>query len=429
MSQNLMRRDDDPRQAAMFSVGEAPWHRLGTRLETPPASAAEAIAAAGLDWEVVKVPLYVAGGHRLHAVAHRFAIMRPEHVDGDTCRVLGVVGGQYEPLQNREAFGFFDEVVAGGDAAYHTAGALGDGERIWVLAKLAGVIRVAQDDEVQKFLLLTSTHDGSGAVRALFTPVRVVCQNTLSQALGRGGGISVPHVRGMAEALAQARDVMRRALARYRDMEEAFVRMCAYRLTQVALRQYLGRVFPEPPVVDSEASHRASELARQRRAWAEVLFEAGAGNARPPVKGSLWAAYNGVTQLLDHGAGRVARRMKGGALFSDAHAGSLPEALPGSPSDALPAPLPPATTVRGVSGWSRDERRLESVWFGDGARLKTRACDEAVALIARRPSESSQDGLLTRLALSAEVGFMEIPIESGSPTAGHACVSSDWAVP
>lgn len=71
MSQNLMRRDDDPGQAAMFSVGEAPWHRLGTRFEQAPPSAAEAIGAAGLDWEVVKVPLYVAGGHRLHAVAQR----------------------------------------------------------------------------------------------------------------------------------------------------------------------------------------------------------------------------------------------------------------------------------------------------------------------------------------------------------------------
>jgi phage/plasmid-like protein (TIGR03299 family) len=378
MSHNLMRRDDNPRQTAMFSVGEAPWHHLGTRFEHPPASAAEAIGAAGLNWEVVKVPLYVARGRRMHAVAQRFAIMRPEHVEGDTCRVLGIVGGQYEPLQNRDAFGFFDGIIAGGSAAYHTAGALGDGERIWVLVKLTGVIHVAKDDEVQKFLLLTSTHDGSGAVRALFTPVRVVCQNTLSQALGRGGGISVPHVRGMAEALAQAREVMGRTLARYRDMEEVFARMCAYRLTQVALRQYLGRVFPEPPLMDSEASHRASELARHRRAWAEMLFEAGAGNDRSPVKGSLWAAYNGVTELIDHGAGRVARQVSGGVVLPD----SLRDALPEAPLDAPSGALPPATAVRGVSGWSRDERRLESVWFGDGARLKAHACDEAVALFA-----------------------------------------------
>ena len=384
MAHDLMRRDDDPNQAAMFYVGDTPWHRVGTPLETPPKTAADAIEAAGLDWEVVKVPLYVAGGHRLHAVAQRFAIMRPEHVDRDTCRVLGIVGGQYEPLQNRDAFGFFDAIIAGGDAAYHTAGALGDGERIWVLVKLTGVIRVAKDDEVQKFLLLTSTHDGSGAVRALFTPVRVVCQNTLSQALGRGGGISVPHVRGMAEALAQARDVMGRTLARYRDMEEAFARMCAYRLTQVALRQYLGRVFPEPPVVDSEASHRASELARQRRAWAEVLFEAGVGNARLPVKGSLWAAYNGVTELIDHGAGRFGGRMRGGGGATGVP-DALLNALPAAPPDSLPDALPPATAVRGVSGWSRDERRLESVWFGDGARLKARACEEAVAIIDRGP--------------------------------------------
>ena len=125
MAHDLMARGDGSGEAAMFYVGKAPWHGLGTRLERPPASSAEAIAAAGLDWYVEKVPLYVAGGHRLHEVTNRFAIVRPEFLQDDECPVFGIVSRQYEPLQNRAAFTFFDAIIAEGGAAYHTASASG----------------------------------------------------------------------------------------------------------------------------------------------------------------------------------------------------------------------------------------------------------------------------------------------------------------
>ena len=171
-------------RSALAYFGETPWHGLGTKLDEP-ATAAEAIAAAGLDYEVGLKPVITTDGI---PVPQRKAVVR-----SDTDDVIGVVGNNYVPIQNRQCFGFLDAVVAEGRLLYHTAGALGQGERVWLLAKLPSEIRVKNsDDLVNKFLLLSNTHDGSSALRVFFTPIRVVCQNTLNLAQGRGQGQASP---------------------------------------------------------------------------------------------------------------------------------------------------------------------------------------------------------------------------------------------
>ena len=124
-------------RTAMFYVNERPWHGLGTKLNAPPTSE-QAIRAAGLDWDVAKVPLYLAGGTRLHEVKDRFSLVRADTVNTAACIIFGITGRDYVPLQNVEAFQFFDPLVRGGDATYETAGALRSGERVWVLARLRG---------------------------------------------------------------------------------------------------------------------------------------------------------------------------------------------------------------------------------------------------------------------------------------------------
>ena len=162
---------------SMMYTGEKPWHQLGT--EVPQAvNSAEAIKVAGLDYTVAKRKLKTVGGIE---VPNHFATVRT-----DTNEVLGVVGNKYTILQNKGAFSFFDGIVGVKEAMYHTAGALGKGERIWLLAKLPDYIRTVGDDITEKYLLLSNTHDGTGSVQIMFTPIRVVCQNTLNVGISQG---------------------------------------------------------------------------------------------------------------------------------------------------------------------------------------------------------------------------------------------------
>ena len=122
-------------------------------------------------------------------VPHRKAVVRT-----DIRRVLAVMTDRYVPVQNREAFSFFDTVVSAGEAIYHTAGSLRGGRRIWVLAKLPGDLRVSQTDILEKYILLVNSHDGSAAVTMRPTTIRVVCNNTLTGAVGAARRPRVAHL-------------------------------------------------------------------------------------------------------------------------------------------------------------------------------------------------------------------------------------------
>ncbi|MDR6372339.1 hypothetical protein J2795_003002 [Chryseobacterium bernardetii] len=176
---------------SFFSVKEKPWYNLGQIVEEHPTSE-QAIKFAGLDYEVEKSPLLTKGSGIIEnnngieiidsalEVPNYFANIR---TDNNT--VLGVVGKDYQIVQNREAFSFFDSIVGGGDGIlYETAGALGNGERIFITAKLPDYIRVGNGDDItEKYIFLTTSHDGSGSITAAFTPIRIVCQNTLNPSL------------------------------------------------------------------------------------------------------------------------------------------------------------------------------------------------------------------------------------------------------
>ena len=152
----------------MMYVGNTPWHGIGVALDAPP-SAEEAIKAAGLNWKVQKQPIFTPhrGQKNMEEIEGFSAVVRK-----DKRRVLGVVGKTWQPLQNREAFQFFDPFIQAKVADYNTAGSLKDGQQVWVLAKLrADPMQVVKGDEVEKYLLLSNSHDGKAAVNVRFTPV------------------------------------------------------------------------------------------------------------------------------------------------------------------------------------------------------------------------------------------------------------------
>lgn len=281
--------------ASMMYVGEAPWHGLGTKLDRP-ATSAEAIAAARLDWEVMKWPVYVdARGKRVRVPRKHATVMRDE---AGQIVPLGIVGRDYQPLQNREAFAFLDSLVVEGAAIYHTAGALGRGERVWVLAQLPGELHIAPDDPLEKYLLLSNCHDGCEAVRICLTPVRVVCQNTLSLALSRSTAHKVRHVRGMQGQLREKAELLGVLHEEYEALGDTCQRLAQVGVDDSTLAAYAEAVFPLPK---REDDHRGIARATAYREAATRLFHEGTGLDRPGVRGTLWAAFNSVTELIDHG--------------------------------------------------------------------------------------------------------------------------------
>ena len=168
---------------AVFGDNKAAWHGLGTVVEGNPTSA-EAIRIAQLDWPVHKEPLYVEGaeGGRM-AVPNWCATVRGDLPKDEPLRVLGCVTKRYEVIQNAHAFSILDELSGEGGARIETAGSIRNGKIVYMTAILPEVTRVV-DDTVCRYLLLTTAHDGTRSVQVLFTPVRVVCSNTLHWALG-----------------------------------------------------------------------------------------------------------------------------------------------------------------------------------------------------------------------------------------------------
>lgn len=315
-------------RTALMYVGEVPWHGLGTRLATP-ATAQEAMAAANLDYDVALAELRTTEGI---PVPQKRAVIRT-----DTQDVLGVVGANYVPVQNRQAFAFLDALAADGGIHYHTAGALRKGERIWLLAKLPGQIRVRFSEDVsQKYLLLSNSHDGSSALRVFFTSIRVVCANTLSVAdrEGRGEGIAIRHQGDLAAKVREAQRVLGLAHRFFDDLENHFDLLARHYPSHAQVSAYYKALYPDP---EDGNPARAQSVRDQLFG----LYESGQGQDIPEIRGTTWAAFNAVTEFVDH------RR-----------------------------------PTRARSDFDRAANRLESAWFGTGSRLKQHAFQLAVEMAA-----------------------------------------------
>ncbi|QNN21773.1 DUF945 domain-containing protein [Planctomycetales bacterium ZRK34] len=264
----------------------------GVRLDNP-ATAEEAVVAAGLDWDVQLQPIYT-GPERATRVKDRYVVCRTDRLDHEDSGQLGVVGRNFTALQNRDAFGFLDPVVGNGAAIYHTAGSLRGGRRVWLLAKLPGHIRVVGDDVAEKFILLSNGHDGTAAVRIGLTPIRVVCMNTLNLALRGMGGLSIRHNPDVAQRVQSAHKLLGLVNSTLDAAEVTMQRMAGIQMTGNRLTDYFQELAPLPA---NDEAERNRVLDRRRR-WSE-LFESGDGNRMPGVRGTLWAAYNAVTQWTD----------------------------------------------------------------------------------------------------------------------------------
>ena len=283
---------------SMFSVREVPWHGLGVVLDRPPQTIAEAIQSSGLGWRVEREPIAVDRGD----VASADSIWDPrcEEIPGwwanvrqDTRQVLGIVGDRYRIVQNPDAFAFVDQLL-GSSMHFETAGSLHGGRRVWVLARLPEHIEVG-GDPIRPYVLLMNSHDGSTAVVVASTPVRVVCQNTLSWALDRARQrYSIRHTEKVREHVHQARRVLELSVDYYRQFKALGDRLASERCTEAQLRRVLERLYPSGTDDVSDRMRRSREQTKRR--IAELFLR---GDTRGNAPGSKWAAVNAVVEYSD----------------------------------------------------------------------------------------------------------------------------------
>ncbi|TXF78873.1 DUF932 domain-containing protein [Chryseobacterium sp.] len=293
---------------SFFSVKEKAWHNLGQVVQEYPTSE-EAIKFAGLDYEVEKSALFTKGSGIIEnkdgliitdselEVPDYFANIRT-----DNNIVLGVVGKDYQIIQNREAFSFFDSIVGSGNGIlYETAGALGNGERIFITAKLPDYIRVGNGDDItEKYIFLTTSHDGSGSITAAFTPVRIVCQNTLNASLkNMSNVVRIRHTAGAKQRLENAHKVMGLANNLSIELEARFNHWAKINVTDIEVKKLIQlSLCPNKETLKQLQKGNTDDLSTVFKNTVEDAFAyamISENQQMETTKGTLFGAYNAVS--------------------------------------------------------------------------------------------------------------------------------------
>ena len=278
-------------------AGNTPWHGLGTKVDGL-MTTHEALTLAGLDWTVEKRPLTYNHNDEWHVVPETYAVVREDGLP--LTRNGKAVGRVFTCLQNVDALSFMDDLLQSHEAAIEVAGALGNGEHVWVLARLPDVFKVGSGDEMHAYVLISNTHDGTGSVKFLLTPIRVVCNNTLTLALGMNTTrYNMRHTSKMGERIDEARmalGLVRQGMGEWTEMANGLINV---EMGVEDMNDYfidtLGLSYKkdEPEVLTTRSSNILSSVH-------QVLVRP--TNMVGGMEGTAWAAYNAVTEYIVHEA-------------------------------------------------------------------------------------------------------------------------------
>lgn len=306
-------------EASMAYAGDVPWHGLGVKVSND-LTPEQMLKAAKLDWTVDPVELFAEVGDKRLATGHRALVRSSDQ------RVLDVITDDWNPVQNSEAFEFFNDFVAAGDMEMHTAGSLKDGKIVWALAKVKESFELFNGrDQVDAYLHFTNPHSYGQSIDVRFTPIRVVCNNTLTLSLNMKSKnmVKVSHRREFdGDMVKEALGVAKHKLDQYKEMAQF---LSQKRYTDESVVDYFKRVFP----VLTKKEDSAKDLSKSAERALEVIdIQPGAEYGR----GTWWQAFNAVTFMTDHEIGRSA------------------------------------------------DTRLQSAWYGQNRGLKTKALELAVEM-------------------------------------------------
>ncbi len=245
----------------MFYTRVTPWHGLGTRVEEAPGSK-EALALAGLDWQVIQKSVLTEDGQSIDGFK---ANIRDR--DG---QILGVVTERYKVVQNEDAFAFTDQLLGEG-VVYETAGSLQNGRRTWILARLPQRY-IISGDEITPYLVFMNSHDGTGAIKAAMTPIRVVCQNTLNLALSTAKrSWSTIHTGDIQGKMKDARNSLLYANRYMGELGKAVDELQQIRLSDRKVYEYINALFP---LADGATDQQKKNLLKLKEDVKMRYFEA-----------------------------------------------------------------------------------------------------------------------------------------------------------
>jgi phage/plasmid-like protein (TIGR03299 family) len=313
----------------MFSVRQVPWHGLGVVLDEYPKSIDEALDKAGLGWKVthgdvlvVKAPEWTDDFGTKHPAELIPANGFKANLREDTGEVLGIVSDEYEVVDNRDAFRFLDALI-GSEMHFETAGSLWGGRRVWVLARLPEYIELGGDQSAT-FVYVANSHDGSMAVTAAATPIRIVCANTLGAALRQAEhGANAQrtfrfrHTGNLQAKFAEARQVLGMTIKYEKQFKALADRLALEPMSAHALDR---RVLRHLWVTDDDSLGRRARENRERTIEHVLAIFGGRGSAGDTTgncPGTKWTAFNAIAEHLDYGRRYTARTNQVQRSFED----------------------------------------------------------------------------------------------------------------
>jgi len=271
--------------------GETPWHGLGKAVPAD-LSPAQMLEAADLDWTVEKIPTFAKiDGKQIYT--GKDALVRSSDNS-----ILDVVSKDWNPLQNHDAF------VISGDMAMHTAGSLRDGQIVWALAKVKESFELFGGDTVDSYLLFTLPHKFGQSIDVRFTPIRVVCNNTLTLSLSvkANNGVKVSHRTTFnGDSVKETLGIASDKLAKYKEMAKF---LGSKKFKEESVKDYFNRIFP----VNAYGRSKNEDTKAKKEMSQSATLAMMALETQPGAKyaeGTWWSAFNAVTYLTDHHLGRT----------------------------------------------------------------------------------------------------------------------------
>ncbi len=300
---------------SMAYAGEVPWHGLGVQVDSN-LTPKEMLVEAGLDWSVSKREIFTYDN--ADPDKSEDLIMAPNHSllvrDSDNT-IFGPCGPKFIPTQNEDAFTFFKKFTDAGKMTMETAGSLKDGRQIWGLAKVDESFTLPGDDRVLGNLLVSVSHEWGKSNEIRFTPIRVVCNNTLSMALAdkTQPHFKMPHTRAFdADLIKTAEDALGLASNRMKEYKEAAEFLCTKKYNKDTVVSYIADLMQpklamqqkllEQSKTEKTYLARATMLDEFQRAPSKVYeaLEQQPGANLKSSSGTWWGAMNAVTFVVDH---------------------------------------------------------------------------------------------------------------------------------